>query len=100
MTLVLWAITDLARKLYQASVGIKSGKGDAAIVNKMPLPKQSAFRSASRRLLDADWINIWNQLVEADWKSKGVGVEPSKQELRIWDVFFDTALLLAGDRCK
>lgn len=96
VTLVLWAITDLARKLYQANYCIKSGKGNSAIVNKVPRPKQSAFNSACRRLLDTEWQGVWDKLVEIDWKSKGVGAEPSKGELRIWDEFLDVTLLLAG----
>ena len=89
-TLILWAITDLARKLYQFI------KGNTAIANQIPRPKQSNFRSASQRLKNADWINIWNKLVEIDWKSKGVGAEVSKLEERIWDEFLDVSLLLAG----
>ena len=91
-TLVLWVVTDLARKLYQFI------KGNAAVANQIPRPKQANFRSASQRLMGADWINIWNKLVEIDWKSKGVGAEPSKLEIRIWDEFLSVSLLLTGRR--
>lgn len=91
-TLVLWAVTDIARKLYQFI------KGNTAIANQIPRPKQSNFRSASQRLMNSDWTSIWNKLVEIDWKSKGVGVEPSKLEMRIWDELLDVSLLLARRR--
>ena len=90
--LVLWAITDLARKLYQAA------KGNAGIINKMPRQKQTAFRAISQRLQQADWQAIWNSLVEIDWKSKGVGAEPSKSENRIWDAFLQVSMQLSGQK--
>ena len=88
VVLLLWSITDLARKLHQL------GLGNASLINRVPRQKQSLYRSASQRLRGMNWIKLWNDLVEIDWKSKGVGQEPSKQENRIWDMFLQVSLRL------
>ena len=96
LILLLWAITDLCRKLYQANLAIRAGKGDAAVISQFPKNKQSLFRVANQRLYDAQWQTIWHQLVEIDWKTKGVGLQQNKLDARIWDDFIDLNLCLAG----
>lgn len=96
LTLLLWAMSDLSRKLYQANYLLKLGKSDAGIINKIPKQKQTLYRNANQRLYHANWHRILSQLVEVDWKIKGVGQEPNKLEARIWDDLSDIALSLAG----
>ncbi len=88
VVLLLWSITDLARKLHQL------GLGNASLINRLPRQKQLLYRSANQRLQGMDWIKLWDDLVEIDWKIKGVGQEPSKQENRIWDMFLQVSLRL------
>jgi DNA polymerase-3 subunit delta len=96
LPLLLWAMTDLGRKLYQANFALRAGKTDAAMIRDIPRNKQSLYKQANQRLYHADWLTIWTELIEVDWKSKGVGANASKHPARIWDEIADIALKLAG----
>jgi len=96
LPLLLWVISDLSRKLYQANNLLQQGKSAVAIINKLPRQKQALFRDANQRLYRANWHSILEKLIEVDWKIKGVGQERNKLEARIWDDLGDIALSLAG----
>ena len=96
LPLLLWAISDLSRKLYQAHCLLQQGKSDAAVINKLPRQKQALYRNANQRLYRANWHSLLEKLIEIDWQIKGVGQERNKLEARIWDNLGDIALSLAG----
>lgn len=96
LPLLLWAINDLVRKLYQANYLLQQGKSDASVVNKLPRQKQSLYRTANQRLYRANWHSILEKLIEVDWKIKGVGQDVNKLESRIWDDLGNIALSLSG----
>lgn len=101
LQLVLWSLSTLSRQLYDICQRIMRGEAEARAIQSagfIPRPRQALFPPAIRRLRDADWTHILQQNFEIETMTKGQAETRIRDESRIWDKVFDTAVLLSGHR--
>jgi DNA polymerase-3 subunit delta len=98
LPLLVWALGDLLRQLYEASDNHKQQRSNQALIMRLPKNRQSPFQAAVKRMEQANWAALFKRLAVLDQHSKGVGLDVSRHSERLWDAVFDMALALMGKR--
>lgn len=96
--LLVWALSDLLRQLYAGRENIRNNLSIQSLLMRMPKPRQALFQNALRRMMAADWPQLFAHAARLDQHSKGVGQDASRHPQRLWDEMLDLALVLAGQR--
>jgi DNA polymerase III delta subunit len=81
--LVLFAVTDLARKLHGASRGLRAGQNESALAKSLKLWGEAsrAILDAGKRLQPRQTLAFFRSCVRADLRSKsGLGDIPRSLE--------------------
>jgi DNA polymerase-3 subunit delta len=95
--LVLWALSNTSRQLYDACYQLERGESEAVVIRKLPYPQQKHFKTALHRLKNKiDWHLIFQQNAEVDRLFKGLSDEGNKGVVRVWSGLLTLSLLLAG----
>jgi len=94
--LLVWALSDLLRQLYQGCENVRNNASNTALLMRMPKPRQALFQTALRRMMVADWNSLFVQAARIDQHSKGAGQGASRYPQRLWDEMLELALRLGG----
>lgn len=95
--LILWVITDLLRRLYNAAFQLKNGKTEFEVLRFIPRPKQELFRQALYRMQnEQNWSLFFKKAAKIDRLSKGISKIKRQNEQIIWDEILKLSFLLAG----
>ena len=90
---ILWAFTDLARKLHGVSRGMASGQSPEAISKALKLwgPSTNSIISVGRRLRPPHALALLEACVEAAWRSRS-GLGDSEDQLERLVLKFSASL--------
>ena len=94
--LVLWALSDLSRQLYNGCFNMSNGMTASQVVAKMPRPRQRPFQMALQRMKSVNWMPILKKNSDIDRLSKGQTEIANKGLGRVWSELLELALMLAG----
>lgn len=98
LPLLVWALGDLLRQLYEAAENQRHQRSNQTLVMRLPKNRQAPFQAAVKRMERANWPSLFKRLAVLDQHSKGVGLDVSRHPERLWDGVFDMALALMGKR--
>lgn len=98
LPLLIWALGDLLRQLYEASENQRHQRSSQALILRLPKNRQAPFQAAVKRMERANWSSLFKRLALLDQHSKGVGLDVSRHPERLWDGVFDMALAMMGRR--